>query len=207
MELLARLVEHGLGARELDGDGDAVAAHELALLAHIGVGDDHRILDQRPHLLREQAVEAAVERHARDHRHQDRGRRGDDREQRDDAHVQPRGGAPAAPRLHHAPDLAPDDQDQKKNRECVGGQKRDHDLMGRRDRGEPPEHDKGHEGRQQGERDGAKAKRPPDPSGRRSGGGRRQIGGGGLADGCHQLVSPEREPMAACTSARWVAPH
>ena len=40
MELLARLIEQRLGAREFDGDRDAVGAHELHVLAHIGVGDD-----------------------------------------------------------------------------------------------------------------------------------------------------------------------
>ena len=159
MELLARLIEHGLGARELDGNGDAVAAHELALLAHIGVGDDHRILDQRLHLAREQAVEAAVERHASDHGDQDRGGRGDDGEQGDDAHMQPRRRAPAPPRLHDPPHLASDDQDEKKNGDRVGGEERDYDLVGRRDRGEAPEH---HEVTSADRRASATAPRPSD---------------------------------------------
>ena len=191
MELLARLIEHRLCARELDGDGDAVAAHELALLAHIGVGDDHRILDHRLHLLREQAVEAAVERHARDHGNQDRGDRGDDGEQGDDAHVQPRRRAPAAPRLHDPPHLAPDDQDEEKNRDALAASNETHDLVGRRDRGEAPEHDEGDERRQEGERDGPKTQRPRHPSGCRRCGCSGQISGGGLADVGHQLVSPQ----------------
>ena len=100
MELLARFVEHGLGAGELDRGGDGLGAHELDLLAHIGVGDDQRILDERLSLLREQPVETAVERHAGDHGDQHRGNRGDDGEQGDDAHMQPCRRAPAAPRLH-----------------------------------------------------------------------------------------------------------
>ena len=104
------LVEHRLGARELDRGRDDVGAHDLGVLAHIGFRDDQRILDQRLGLLREQPVEAAVERHAGHHGDQDRGHRGDHREQRDDAHMQPRRGAPAPPRLHDAPDLAPDER-------------------------------------------------------------------------------------------------
>ena len=114
MELVARLIEQGLGARELDGDGDRVGARELRVLAHIGVGDDQRVLDQRLRLLREQAVEAAVERHARDDGDQDRRDRGNDGEQRHDAHMQPRRRAPAPARLHHPPDLARDDQDEER---------------------------------------------------------------------------------------------
>ena len=40
MELLARLVEQRLGARKLDGDRDAVRAHELHVLADVRVGDN-----------------------------------------------------------------------------------------------------------------------------------------------------------------------
>ena len=102
------LVEQRLGARELDGDRDGLGARELRVLAHIGVRHDQRVLDQRAVLLREQAVETAVERDAGDHRDQDRRHRGDHREQRDDAHMQARGGAAAAAGLQHPPDLAPD---------------------------------------------------------------------------------------------------
>ena len=37
----------------------------------------------------------------------------------DDAHVQPRGGAPVAARLHDVPDLAADDADQQEHGERV----------------------------------------------------------------------------------------
>ena len=111
-------------------------------------------------LLREQPVEAAVERHARDHRDQDRRHRRDHREQaRRSAHAAaPRRGRGAAPA--HTPDLARDDHDEQKDRDRVDQEQRDDDLVGRRDRREPGQHDEGHERRQQRERDGRKSRAP-----------------------------------------------
>ena len=137
------MIEQRFGAGKLDSDGDGVGADELHVLAHIGVGHDQRVLDQRMGLLREQPVEAAVERDAGDHRHQDGGHRGDDGEQGDDAHVQSRRRAAAPPRLHHPPHLARNDEDEQEHGAGVDGEEKDHDLVGRHDRGEAGEHHEG----------------------------------------------------------------
>ena len=191
MELLARLVEQRLGARKLDRGSDAFGAHELHLLAHISVGDDQRVLDERLRLLREQPVEAAVERHACNDGYQHRRNRSDNREQGNDAHVKSRRGAPAAPRLHNTPDLARNDHNEQKDRDRVGQEERDHDLMGRRDRREPGQHEEGDQRRQQRERNGREAKRPREPCRRGRRGSGRQLGGGGLTDVSHQVFSSQ----------------
>ena len=145
-ELLAVLIEQRLGARHLDGGGDAVGAQELRVLAHIGVGDDQRILDQRLGLPREQPVEPAIERDARHHRHQDRRDRGDDREQADDAHMQPRGRPSPPAGLHDAPDLPRADRDQERDGDRVGERAaRPPPRWFRRDRGEVGQHQEGRE--------------------------------------------------------------
>ncbi len=89
VELLAVVVEHRFCARELDCDRDGVGTHDPGLLAQIGFRHDQRILDHSFGRFGEQPVEAAVERHAGDDGHQDRRHRGDDRKQRDDAHMEP----------------------------------------------------------------------------------------------------------------------
>src|SRR5262249_8205638 len=149
-----------------------------------------RILDERLRLLREQAVETAVERHACDHGDRDHGDRGDDGEQGDDAHVQSRRRASATPRLHDSPHLARDDQNQKKDGDCVRKQQRDHDLVGGRNRRQAGEHDEGQERRQQRQRNGGKTKRSRNPSRRRRRGGSDKFGGGGFAD-VHRLISSQ----------------
>src|SRR5215831_15966719 len=191
MELLARLIEQRLCARELDGDRDAVGAHELDVFAHVGIGNDKRVLDQRLRLLREQPVEAAVERDTCYDGDQNRRNRSDDGEQGYDANVQPRGRAAAPPRLHDAPDLARDDRYQQKHRGRVREQQRDDDLVRRGDRRETGEHNEGHQRREQRQRDRDETKRPRNPPRRRGGGSVHQFGGGGLADAGHRLVSSQ----------------
>ena len=156
------------------------------MFANIGVGHDQRILDERLRLLREQAVETAVERHACDHGNHNHGDRGDDGKQGDDAHVQSRRRAPATPRLHDPPHLACDDEYQKKDRDRVCEQQRDHDLVRGRNRREAGEHDEGQQCRQQRQRNSGKAERTRDPSRRRRRGGSGEFGGGGFADVDHR---------------------
>ena len=171
---LGRLgIEQRLGARQVEAHHHDVGAHDLRVIVQIGFGDDQRVLDRRAGAGREQAVEAAVERDAGHDRHQDRGRRGDEREQADDAHVQPRRGAAGAPRLHHLPDLANDDGDQQDHRRRIGEQQADHDVMGRGDGGQIGEDDEGDEGRQQRQADGDRPEHarlaPPRRRGRQRG--------------------------------------
>ena len=107
-------------------------------------------------LLREQPIKTAVERHAGNDGHQDRRHRSDDGEQGDDTHMQSRRRAPATPCLHDAPHLACDEQGEQQDRDGIGGEKRDHDLVRRRNRRQAGEHDERHQGRQQ-----AQARRRP----------------------------------------------
>ena len=102
----------------------------LGVLLQIGVGDDQRILDDGAGARREQPVEAAVERDARDHRHQDGRHRGDHREQADDLHVQAGSRAAAPARLDHQPDLAGDDAEQQEHGCGVDQEQRDHHRNG-----------------------------------------------------------------------------
>jgi hypothetical protein len=141
MELVARLVEQRLGARKLYRGGDALSAHELDLFAHVSVGDDQRVLDERLRLLGEQPVKAAVERHACNYGYQNCRNSSDNREQSNDANVKSRRCAPATPRLHNPPDLARNDHNEKKDGDRVGQEERDHDLVCWRNRREPGQHE------------------------------------------------------------------
>ena len=203
LELLARLVEQRLCTRQLDGDRDAVGAHELDVLAHIGIRDDQRILDHRLSLLREQTIEAAVERHACDDRHQHRRNCRNDGEQCHDTHMQARRRAAAAPRLHYPPHLSRDHQNEKEHSDRVGEKQRNHDLMRRRDRSEAGEHDKGYKRGQQRERHGRETERPGKPSRCWCCRSVNQFRGRGLADSAHQLVSPNGNSHG---NAMWAPP-
>jgi hypothetical protein len=74
----------------------------------------------------------------------------------------------------------------------IASKQRDDDIVGRRNRGEPGEHDEGGERREKGKRDRRKTQRPRDPAGRRCRA-CRDFGGGGLADVGHELASPKPE--------------
>ena len=148
-QLVGSWSKTGLSRAKVDGHHHDVGAHDLRVIAQIGLGDDQRILDGRARAGRKQPVEAAIERDAGYDRHQDRRRRGDDREQADDAHVQPRGRAPGTARLHHLPDFAHDDAEQQQHRRRVHQQQRDDDVVSRRNRRQVGQNDEGGEGRQQ----------------------------------------------------------
>ena len=92
---------------------------------------------------REEAVEAAIERRARHHGDEDGGNRGDDGEQADDLHVQPRAGAAAPARLHDDPDFAADDAEQQQPGHGIAEQQLLDHGVDRRNRGQPGEHQEG----------------------------------------------------------------
>ena len=181
LQLVAVVLEDRLVARDVVGHDQDVGAHDLRVVVQIGFRHDQRIFDGRARARGEQPVEAAVERDAGDDGDQDGGRRGDDREQADDAHVQLGAGAPGAARLHDQPDFAHDDAEQQQHRGGIHQQQRDDHVMGRQDRREIGEDDEGGEGREQSEPDGDRAEHPRFP---RLDGGRRErgFGGGGLFD-------------------------
>ena len=191
---VAILIEHRFCARQLDRGRDDIGANDLGMLADVSLRHDHRIFDQRLSLLREQTVEPAVERDARNHSDQNRGNRGDQRKQGDDAHMQPRR-RPAAPaRLQNAPNFPADKCQQQKNREGIHQQQREDDLMGRQNWREIGKHHKGRKRRQQRERHRDRANKPPQPTRRwRRGGG--EFGRSDLADVRHEVRVPTGQVM------------
>src|SRR6266851_491024 len=82
--------------------------------------------------------------------------------------------------------LACDDEYQKKDRDRVCEQQRDHDLVRGRNRREAGEHDEGQQCRQQRQRNSGKAERSREPSRRRRCGGSGEFSGGGFADVDHR---------------------
>ena len=160
--MIAVLVEQRLGAAEVVGHRQILAADRCGVLGHIGVGHDQRLLDHGARARREETVEAAVERRGGDDGDENGGHRGDDREQADDLHMQPRAGAAAPARLDDNPDFAPDDGEQQKPGDGVAEQQLDDHLVDRRDRRQAGEHQEGGGGRQQRDADGD---RPDEPRG------------------------------------------
>jgi hypothetical protein len=181
LELVVVVLELRFVARDVDRHDHDVGAHDLRVVAQIGLRHDQRIFDRRARARREQPVEAAVERDAGDDGDQDGGRGGDDRKQADDANVQLGAGAPGTPCLHHQPNLAHDDAEQQQHRGGVHQQQRDDDVMGRRDRRQIGQHDEGGECRQHREADRDRAEHPR--FGPLGGGCRKRgFGGSGLFD-------------------------
>jgi hypothetical protein len=141
-EPLAVLVEQRLGAPDVECHGQNLGADILRMLGDVGIGHDQRLLDHGAGARGEEAVEAAVERRARHHGDQHRRHRSHHAEQADDAHMQARAGPSAPARLDHLPDFAPDDGEQQHAGRRIAHQQRDHDLVDRRDRGQPRQHQK-----------------------------------------------------------------
>src|SRR4029079_16418677 len=74
-------------------------------------------------------------------------------------------------------------------------------------RREPGQHEKGHQRRQQRERNGRKAERPWEPSRRGRRGSGRQLGGGGLTDVSHQDFSYQTAARNGATKPpAWAPP-
>ncbi len=94
----------------------------------------------------EEAIEPAIERRRGDHGNKNGGHRGDDGEQADDLHVQPRARVTAPARPHHQPNFPPDNGEQEEPGGCVAKQKLDDDLVDRRDRGQPRKDEEGGRG-------------------------------------------------------------
>ena len=108
------LIEPRPCPREIVGHAQDVAVNQLRVLVQIGAGNVRGVLDDRLGAGRKQPVEAPVERDVGDEGNQDGRQHRNDRKQRDDLHVQPRG-RPALPSgLHNLPDLDADDDEQKR---------------------------------------------------------------------------------------------
>ena len=153
LEALAIGVEHRLGAAEIERHGHDLAADRLCVLAHIGVGDNQRLLDHGARAGGKETVQTAVERGAGNHRDQHGRNGGNNGEQPDDLHVQARGRVAAPARAHDRPYFAADDGEQEQTRRQVGQQELDDDFVNRRDRRQPGEHHEGRGRRQQRDTD------------------------------------------------------
>ena len=135
LELIAIGIENRFGATKVVRHRQKVAAYRLGMLADIGVGHDHRLLDHRARACRKKSIESAVERGAGDHRDQDGRNSRDHREETDDLNVKARPRPPAAAGLHDLPDLAADNAEQQQAGDDVAEQELDHDLVNRCDWG------------------------------------------------------------------------
>ena len=188
-ESLAILIEQRSRPPDVIGHRQDVAANHRGVLAQIGLGNGQRVLDHGPRACGEPAIEPPLERDAGDDRQQNGRDRGNDREQPDDAHVQLGAGAPAPPRLHDLEDLVGDDAEQHEHHRRVAQQHPHHDIVGRHHRGQAGEHQKGHDGGEQGQADGDWPHDPDCEPGRRAAGfdGLREDG---LFDARHGACGP-----------------
>ncbi len=144
-ETAAVLVPERADALQVARHAHDVAANRIGMLAHIGLRYRHRIIDDGAGAHREPAVEAAIERDARQQRDQDGRDHGDDAEQRHHPHMQA-GGRPAPPpRLDDAPHLAADDADEHQRHRAVEAQHGDDDFLRRHQRGDADQHDEAHQ--------------------------------------------------------------
>ena len=157
LEALAVAVEQRLRAADVERHGGEFAADQPALLVEIELRHGQRLLDHRLDAGREPGASPRSSVMLATIATRTAGTAAIDREQPDDAHMQPRAGAAAAARLHDVPDFPADDGDQQQRRERVERQDRDDDLMGRRDRREAGQHREGHGRRQQRQRDRERA--------------------------------------------------
>src|SRR5262249_23553608 len=187
LEALAILIEERPGTGNVERHADQVDTDHVSMLAHIGFRDQSRILDDRTELPREQLIESAVEGDARYNRDQYRGDSSNDREQGDDAHVQPRGGASAAARLKDEPSFQRNDGEETDDGGGVAGKRADAQVMGRNDRGKSGGAQEGHQRGQQRHPDGDWAKNPKSAPPRRKAG-RRHFKASRLVDAGHEVV-------------------
>jgi hypothetical protein len=165
-EAVAVVVEHRLPLGHRDRHRQRRAAKQLNVLETVDIGHRLGVVDQVAR--RQHQVDAVIERDAADQGDQDRGRRRDDREQADDADMEPRARPAAAAALHHRPDLAQDDAEQEQHGDCVDAEQADDDLVARRDRRQSGQHHEGGERRQERQHNHQRADEPHHPAAARS---------------------------------------
>ena len=149
LEAVGIVDQEPAGPFELGLEARYLRVERLRLGVDEGRGDIGGVLDDGPGAGREPVVEAPVERHARDHRHEDRRRRCDDAEEGDDPDVEARGGAAPLPGKDQRRDLPADDQDEEEREAPVEDQDREDDRFGRRDRRHAHEDEEGPHGNRQ----------------------------------------------------------
>ena len=119
---------------EVRCDGGDVAARRLAMVAHIGLGDDDRGIDDGAGAVGKPGVEAAIERDGGEGRDDERGKRSDKAEQRDEADME--AGARLALALGgvEMPELPEHHRSHSRHQEAVEDQQPDNGWARRRDR-------------------------------------------------------------------------
>ena len=142
-------IEDRPGSREVVGEDADFARQALALARRVGVGDLDGVEDDVAHLLGEPGLEAPLQGHRCDERDEDRRQGGDEAEQADDPHVQPRRRRPGEPRPDEALGLPRHHADEKQDEEAVQPEDRQDDLVRRDDRGRAGEDEKRRERRPQ----------------------------------------------------------
>ena len=136
-------------ARPVDivGHGQDIGADHLAMLAHIGLGDCHRGVDDGARALGEPGIESPVEGDAGDDRDEDRWQRGDDREQAHDTDMQARARRAAPARLQELVDFGDDAADEAEHEGDVADRQDRDDEPGRAHRRQASQHDESGHGR------------------------------------------------------------
>ncbi len=165
---------------------ERLATHLLRPVGDIDVRHDQGVFHHHAGSRGKKLIEAAVERDARHDGDKDGGRRRDQGKQRDDPHMQARGGAAAAARLQDQPELAADKGAKDQDDQQVDRQQRDDHLVGRRQRRQIGKDGKGDERADQRDDDRDPAQEPVFNPGRRSLCHSR-FGGEGLIDAGHEL--------------------
>ncbi len=100
---------------DIVGHSENVATNELRMFVHVGARNGQRVLDHLARRPGKQPIEAAIDGHVGDDRHQHGRQHRDDGKQADDLDVQPCRRPAAAAGLHHLPDFADDDADQQQD--------------------------------------------------------------------------------------------
>ena len=131
---------------EVVGHRQRRALQVARILLHIGVGDRQRRADDRLGPDLEPAVEADVERDRGDDGDHDRRHRGDQREHRDDAHMQARRRLAVPPREVDAVRFAGDQADQHQHEAGIDGDQRQRRRLVGGDRCRPDENGEGYRG-------------------------------------------------------------
>ncbi len=133
----AILIVQRPGMGDVVGHSQNVATNKLRVFLHIGARNAQRVLDHLARRARKQPIEAAIDGHVGDDRHQHRRQHRDDGKQADNLNVQPRRRPAAAAGLHHLPDFADDDADQHQDGRRIDQHERNDDFAGRLDRVRP----------------------------------------------------------------------
>ena len=126
---------------QFEGKRNRVSRKHPSALIHIGTGNTDRTSDDLTRANFKPAIKAQIQRNGRDNGDKYRGDGRNQREQTDNADVQPRRCPALAARLQNDPDLAPDQEHQYPRQEAVDHQRGGYHLIAGLDRREAAENE------------------------------------------------------------------